>query len=87
MKQVEPGPFGWLRARTVNLIVHLIVVMVRLYQRTLSPILGPCCRFTPSCSNYAMESVRKHGPLKGLVRALWRVCRCHPLAKAGYDPP
>ncbi|HYF51830.1 MAG TPA: membrane protein insertion efficiency factor YidD [Planctomycetota bacterium] len=59
---------------------------VRLYQATLSWLLGGQCRFTPSCSNYALEAIEKHGVIKGWRLALWRVARCQPLCKGGYDP-
>ena len=68
-------------------VVALLVAMLRAYQRVISPGLRPCCRFTPSCSAYAVESLQKHGPIKGLLKGLWRVCRCHPLGNGGYDPP
>lgn len=68
-------------------LVALMVAVIRVYQRVISPGLRPCCRFTPSCSAYAVESLRRHGPIKGLLKGLWRICRCHPLASGGYDPP
>jgi len=63
-----------------------LVWLVRLYQATVSPLLGPCCRYAPSCSAYAVEALQKHGVWRGLALAAWRVLRCHPLAKGGYDP-
>jgi putative membrane protein insertion efficiency factor len=68
-------------------VVAVMVAVLRVYQRVISPGLRPCCRFTPSCSAYAVESLRKHGPVVGLLKGLWRVCRCHPLGGGGYDPP
>ena len=67
--------------------VAALVALIRIYRRIISPGLLPCCRFTPSCSTYALESLQKHGVVKGLAKATWRVCRCHPLGRAGYDPP
>lgn len=57
-----------------------------LYKGTLSPLLGPRCRFQPSCSNYAAEALTVHGPVRGGWLAARRVCRCHPLGGSGYDP-
>jgi uncharacterized protein len=56
------------------------------YKRWISPLLPPACRFVPTCSEYAMEAVEKHGVLGGAVRAAWRVLRCNPLSRGGYDP-
>ncbi len=66
--------------------VAALVGLVRLYQVTVSPLLGPCCRYAPSCSAYAVEALRVHGVWRGLGLAAWRVLRCHPLARGGYDP-
>jgi hypothetical protein len=65
----------------------LLLLLIALYQRTLSPLLGPCCRFEPSCSAYAAEALKKHGLLRGMAKSIWRVLRCNPLCKGGYDPP
>ncbi len=63
-----------------------IELMLRAYKRFVSPALPPACRFVPTCSEYAMEAVERHGALRGGARSLWRLLRCHPLAKGGYDP-
>ena len=63
-----------------------LVALIRLYQRVLSPVLGGHCRFKPTCSEYCIEALRKHGVCKGLGLGVWRVLRCNPLGKAGYDP-
>lgn len=60
--------------------------LIRAYQLTLSPLLGPRCRFYPSCSQYALEAVRTHGSLRGCSLALRRLLRCHPWHAGGYDP-
>jgi uncharacterized protein len=65
---------------------HLILI-IQLYQITLSPLLGPACRFEPTCSRYMVESLRKYGVLKGLSRGLRRLSKCHPWNPGGYDPP
>lgn len=68
-------------------VVALMVLAIRAYQKALSPLLGNVCRFHPSCSNYMIESLRKHGPIIGLARGLRRLGRCHPWNPGGYDPP
>ena len=63
------------------------VALIRFYQICLSPLKGgPTCRFTPTCSQYALEAVKKYGPFKGGWLALRRILRCHPLGGSGYDP-
>ena len=64
----------------------VIVALIRLYQRYLSPLLPPSCRFTPSCSQYTIEAISKYGLLKGSLMGAWRVLRCHPFSKGGWDP-
>jgi len=59
---------------------------IRLYQLTLASVLGGQCRFEPSCSHYASEAIERHGVLRGVRLAVWRILRCHPFARAGYDP-
>ncbi|MHC8440610.1 MAG: membrane protein insertion efficiency factor YidD [Candidatus Eutrophobiaceae bacterium] len=56
------------------------------YQRILSPLLPPACRFIPTCSQYAVEAIQMHGFLGGLRLTVWRLCRCQPLCKGGLDP-
>ena len=63
-----------------------LVALVRAYQVVLSPLLGGRCRFTPSCSNYAIEALHTHGALRGSWMAARRVLRCHPFGPSGYDP-
>lgn len=67
-------------------LVWLPVKLIRLYQITLSPYMGKNCRFTPTCSAYAIEALQKHGLLKGSCLAVWRILRCNPYCKGGYDP-
>ena len=62
------------------------VFLIRLYQWTVSPLLGPTCRFHPSCSQYALEAVRRFGMLRGMGLALARLARCHPWHPGGFDP-
>lgn len=68
-------------------LAAVLIAAVRVYQYTLSPIVGRQCRFTPTCSNYFIGAVRKHGAVRGAWRGLWRICRCHPFHPGGYDPP
>ncbi len=65
----------------------LALRLLRLYKRWISPAFPPSCRYVPTCSEYAMEAVERYGAWRGGIMAAWRVLRCHPLAKGGYDPP
>ena len=65
---------------------YLLMGLIRLYQMTLSKMLPPSCRFTPSCSHYGYEAIRKYGALKGGWMAVKRVARCQPFHPGGYDP-
>jgi len=67
-------------------LAEMLVLPIRFYQRCISPLTPPSCRFTPTCSQYAVEALRKHGPLRGSWLALRRLLRCHPLGGSGYDP-
>jgi hypothetical protein len=64
----------------------LLVAAIRFYQLALSPLIGPACRFEPTCSQYAIEAVERQGPLRGAWLAAKRLGRCHPLGDHGYDP-
>jgi hypothetical protein len=70
-----------------RLLCAVMIGLIRLYQMVISPWLGRNCRFTPSCSQYAIEVIRKDGPLWGLWRTVRRIGRCHPWHPGGYDPP
>lgn len=73
--------------KTVMRILSLpFIALIKLYQWIVSPILGPKCRFTPTCSHYAVEALKKHGALKGLWLTIKRISRCHPWGGQGYDP-
>jgi len=65
---------------------HLAALLIRLYQLTLSPLLGPRCRFYPSCSQYALEAIQRFGVLKGGWLGVARLARCHPWNAGGFDP-
>ncbi|MBQ3115316.1 MAG: membrane protein insertion efficiency factor YidD [Clostridia bacterium] len=64
----------------------LIVSLIKFYQKFISPLKKPCCRFYPTCSSYCLEAVEKYGALKGGWLSVKRICRCHPWNKGGYDP-
>ena len=70
-----------------RIVIALLIGLIRVYQYTLSPLLGNVCRFEPSCSRYMVESLRKYGLFRGLARGLRRLSRCHPWNPGGYDPP
>jgi uncharacterized protein len=65
----------------------VIIGFVRLYQWTLSPVMGRNCRFQPTCSHYMIQAVEKHGALRGSLKGIWRIARCNPFCRGGYDPP
>ena len=73
-------------SRFMRLLGYSFVVLIRAYQICISPFLLPCCRFHPSCSEYAIDAVRSYGPFKGSYLALTRLLRCHPWHPGGYDP-
>jgi putative membrane protein insertion efficiency factor len=62
------------------------IMLIHLYRHTLSTVLGPCCRFTPSCSSYALVSIQRFGCVGGGLLALKRILKCHPFHPGGYDP-
>jgi putative membrane protein insertion efficiency factor len=68
-------------------LAGLLVALIALYQRTLSRLLGPTCRFEPSCSRYAAACIEDHGALRGGLLSIVRLCKCHPFHPGGYDPP
>ena len=79
-------PTNW-RARLIFIPSAAAIIAVRCYQKILSPILGRTCRFHPSCSQYYILAVQKHGLLRGSWRGVCRIARCHPWHPGGYDPP
>jgi putative membrane protein insertion efficiency factor len=68
------------------IISWFFVALIRIYQLVISPLLGSNCRFTPTCSQYGVEAIKKHGPFKGGWLTLKRIGRCHPWGKHGHDP-
>ncbi|MES1942066.1 hypothetical protein T5B8_17588 [Salinisphaera sp. T5B8] len=74
------------RAAIRWLFVRLLQLPIVIYRYTLSPLLGPRCRYMPSCSAYALEALQVHGPIRGSWLAFRRITRCHPLREGGFDP-
>ncbi len=70
----------------MSIIIKLIKLPIRAYQLVISPLIGVNCRFTPHCSHYAIEAINAHGAGKGILLTCKRLLRCHPFAKAGFDP-
>ena len=77
---------GPVRSGISRFFVWLLVLPIRGYKRWISPLLGHRCRFYPSCSSYAVEALKVHGPVKGLALAVWRLLRCGPWSEGGFDP-
>lgn len=77
--------------KLLRLIVRLpglfLIGLVRIYQWTLSTIIGRQCRFQPTCSHYFIGAVEKYGAIRGSLKGIWRICRCNPFCKGGDDPP
>lgn len=69
-----------------KILIFCLLVPIFFYRKCISPMTPPCCRFTPTCSQYAIEAIRKHGPFYGLYLAIRRILRCHPWGGSGYDP-
>ncbi|MCR5047121.1 MAG: membrane protein insertion efficiency factor YidD [Treponema sp.] len=69
-----------------KLLTKFFCTSIRFYQASISPLIGPCCRYYPSCSHYAIQAIEKYGPGKGLIMSTARILRCNPFFKGGYDP-
>ena len=69
-----------------NPLSYILILIVTLYQKLLSPLLGPNCRYQPTCSHYMIEAIKEWGFIKGLYLGIRRILRCHPWASFGYDP-
>jgi putative membrane protein insertion efficiency factor len=74
---------GLLRA----VLTFVVLLPVWFYRLVIGPLLPKVCRFEPSCSEYFLLAVHKHGPVKGSCMGVWRICRCNPFSLGGYDPP
>ncbi|MDE5645352.1 MAG: membrane protein insertion efficiency factor YidD [Muribaculaceae bacterium] len=73
-------------SRTNDIARRLLIAPIRFYQLSISPMIPAACRYTPTCSQYAIEAIRIHGALRGGSLAIRRICRCHPWGGSGYDP-
>jgi putative membrane protein insertion efficiency factor len=71
---------------TYKLMKEGLIILIRLYQHTFSTFFGPCCRFTPSCSSYALLSIQRFGVIEGVLLIFKRLTKCHPFHLGGYDP-
>ncbi len=69
-----------------RMICRMITALVKAYQRTISKMLKPSCKYYPSCSEYMIQAVGKYGAFKGTAKGVWRILRCNPFSKGGYDP-
>lgn len=65
---------------------YVAILLIKFYRKFISPLKAPCCRFTPTCSEYALEAFKKRGFFVGFMLTVWRVLRCNPFGKGGYDP-
>ena len=65
---------------------RLLIKLVKFYQLSISPLKAPCCKYYPTCSNYAIEAIERFGAFKGFFMAIYRILRCNPFSKGGYDP-
>ncbi|MGO5073719.1 membrane protein insertion efficiency factor YidD [Clostridium sporogenes] len=65
---------------------NLLICIIKIYRKYISPLKRPSCRFYPTCSQYSMEAIEKYGALKGTLISIKRIIRCHPFSKGGYDP-
>jgi putative membrane protein insertion efficiency factor len=69
-----------------KIIIAILIIPIKIYKYVISPILPRACRYTPTCSEYAVEALKKHGPIKGLWLAIKRILSCNPWGGHGYDP-
>ena len=78
------------KMKFVKILKYILIlpflILVKLYQWLISPLIPPSCRFTPTCSNYSLEAFKKHGPIKGFILSTWRILRCNPWGGHGHDP-
>jgi putative membrane protein insertion efficiency factor len=74
------------KTTNTSIFAKLLIVLVKGYQYSLSPLLGSNCRYHPTCSSYTIEAIKLHGAGKGLLMGAWRIVRCNPFSKGGYEP-
>lgn len=68
------------------MIKKVMLILIKFYRRNISPMTMPTCKYIPSCSQYALEAIEKYGALKGGMMSVWRILRCNPFSKGGFDP-
>ena len=76
----------WKTGKEKKISLYVIIFIIKIYQFIISPLLGPNCRFTPTCSSYSILAIKKFGIKKGIILSIKRIGRCHPWSKGGYDP-
>jgi putative membrane protein insertion efficiency factor len=74
------------KTTNTSIFAKLLIVLVKGYQYLLSPLLGSSCRYHPTCSSYTIEAIKLHGAGKGFLMGAWRIVRCNPFSKGGYEP-
>lgn len=79
--------FSVIESHLERVLTFFVVKIVRFYQLAISPMFGPCCRFTPTCSQYCLLAIQKYGVFVGVLKTCRRILRCHPFSRGGYDPP
>ncbi|TLX73050.1 membrane protein insertion efficiency factor YidD [Labilibacter sediminis] len=82
MKQILSKLWLYLKAG----LIFILIIPIKIYQHVISPMLGTSCRYTPSCSAYSIEAIKKHGPFKGMYLAIKRILSCNPWGGHGHDP-
>ena len=70
----------------MNIFTYMLIKFIKIYKYLISPLIGPSCRYIPTCSDYSIEALKTHGFLKGLLLSLKRIMRCHPFGNSGFDP-
>lgn len=83
---MKTGPVKRISKSADRIVVALLSLPILFYRGAISPMLPPSCRYTPTCSRYALEALRRHGAIKGSWLAIRRILRCHPWGGSGYDP-
>ncbi|MBN1465553.1 membrane protein insertion efficiency factor YidD [candidate division KSB1 bacterium] len=73
-------------SRAGKLVGKVLIAIIRVYQIAISPLLPSACRYAPTCSHYAVQAIQKYGVIKGLLKTLYRILRCNPFSRGGYDP-